>query len=236
MGGCTSCGSKAGCDHRKADMFAELDRVIARLYPTRRWGEPDDAARLEAGVGEEEGQALAEELAVALDAATFFRPGGEHEYCDYVYVLCVGREPCAVQIRDGAVAVPAEVGDGTRLDERYLRVCLSSLARVAGVQEVAMTLERSGDELLIRELPRAGVYDAPLLRRMQKLVAILPAYDIRHLDFGEISAPIEGFDPGDYAARYGGEPHRASYLFYPHPTTSETSVLLDVGAQRARLD
>ncbi len=32
--------------------------------------------------------------------------------------------------------------------------------------------------------PRAGVYDAPLLARMQKLVAILPAYELLHVDFG----------------------------------------------------
>jgi hypothetical protein len=235
VGGCTSCGSKSGCDDRKGDMFAVLDQVIARIYPTARWGEPDDRARFAAGVGEDDGQALAEELGQTLDAATFFRAGGDDDYCDYVYVLCLGREPCAVQIRDGEVAVPDELGDGVRLDELYLRVCLSSLARLAGVQQVAMTLERSGDDLLIREMPRAGVYDAPLLRRLQKLVAVLPAYDITHVDFGEISAPMPDFDPGDYLARYGTLPHRANYLFYPQPTTTESTTLLTVAGRTAQL-
>jgi hypothetical protein len=228
MGGCTSCGEKKGCDHRKGEMFAVLDDVIARLYPTRRWGEPDDDARFAAGVDEEDGQALAEELATELEAATFYRPGGEDEYCDYIYVLCLGREPCAVQLRDGEVATPDELADGERLDEQYLRVCLSNLARIAGVQQVGMTVERRGDELLVRELPRAGVYDAPLLRRFQRLVSLLPAYGITHLDFGEISAPLPGFDPGDYLARYGAEPHRANYVFYPQPSTTEVTTLVPV--------
>lgn len=226
MSGCTNCGAKAGCDHRKGEMFAVIDEVIARVYPTRRWGAPDDAARLGAGVDGDDAQALADELASELEASTFYRPGGDEEFCDYVYVLCLGREPCAVQLRDGDVPVPAELDDGGRLDELYLRVCLSSVARVAGVQEVAMTVERRGDDVIVSERPRAGVYAAPLLRRFQRLVALLPAYGITHVDFGEISAPVEGFDPGDYAERYGGEPHRANYLFYPQPSTCETTTLV----------
>ena len=33
--GCTSCKSKAGCDHRKGEMIASVDRALERLYPTR---------------------------------------------------------------------------------------------------------------------------------------------------------------------------------------------------------
>jgi hypothetical protein len=226
-GGCTNCGAKAGCDHRKGSMLEVVEQVMSRLYPTRRWGEPDDDARFAAGIDDEDGQALADELARELDAATFFRRGGPDEYCDYIYVLCLGREPCLVQVRDGEVPVPAEIGEGALIREQYLRVCLSSMARVAGVQQTALELERLGDEAVIRESPRAGVYDAPLLRRFQRLVALLPAYDILHVDFGEISAPPEGFDPGDYAERYGvAAPHRANYLFYPQPTTTEVISVL----------
>lgn len=228
MGGCTNCGEKKGCDHRKGEMFAVLDDVIARLYPTRRWGEPSDQQRLDAGIDPDDGSALAEEIGQELSAATFFRPGSDDECCDYVYVLCLGREPCAIQLRDGEVPVPDELGDGDRIDELYLRVCLSSLARIAGVQEVAISAERLGDELLITERPRAGVYDAPLLARFQRLVALLPAYGVTHVDFGEISAPMPDFDPGDYAARYGCEPHRANYLFYPQPSTTEVTTLVPV--------
>lgn len=226
-GGCSNCGAKAGCDHRKGGMLEVVEQVLARLYPTRRWGEPDDLARFASGIDEEDGQALAEDLARELDAATFFRRGGPDEYCDYIYVLCLGREPCLVQVRDGEVPVPHEVGDGDLIREQYLRVCLSGMARLAGVQQTAIELERTGDEVIIREAPRAGVYDAPLLRRFQRLVALLPAYDILHVDFGEISAPADGFDSGDYAERYGvAAPHRANYLFYPQPTTTEVITLL----------
>lgn len=213
-------------------MLESVEQTMARLYPTRRWGEPDDMARLAAGVDEEDGQALADELATELEASTFFRRGAPEEYCDYIYVLCMGREPCLVQIRDGEVPVPDEIGDGEQVTELYLRVCLSSMARLAGVQQLAMDMVRYGDELVIREAPRAGVYDAPLLRRFQRLVALMPAYDILHVDFGEISAPPEGFDPGDYQAVYGGEPHRANYLFYPQPTTTESTTVLPVAGRR----
>lgn len=210
-------------------MLDSVEQALARLYPSRTWGEPDDGVRFGSGLSEEDGQALADELAAELDAVALFRPGQEEEYCDYIYVLCVGREPCAVQMRDGQVPVPdeiAEMGEGDVIREQYLRICLSSMARIAGVQQTAMELQRADGDLVIRELPRAGVYDAPLLRRLQRLVAILPAYDILHVDFGEISAPPDGFDPGEYVDRYGVLPHRANYLFYPQPSTTEvTSVV-----------
>lgn len=243
MGGCQNCGAKKGCTHRKDAMFAEIDRVLALLYPTRTWGEPDDLARYGAGIEIEEGQALAEELARELTASTFYRAGDDDEYCDYIYILCLGREPCLVQVRDGQVPIPAELRPATTptrepddapITELYLRVCLSHMARMAGVQQVAMSLDRGPDDsddshFLIHERPRAGVYDAPLLHRMQRLVAILPAYDITHLDFGEISAPPPDFKPGDYAALYGGAPATANYLFFPQPSTMHTSSLLDLG-------
>jgi hypothetical protein len=148
-------------------------------------------------------------------------------YCDYIYVMCVGREPCLVQLRDGDVAIPEELAtSSTPIREQYLRVCLSAMARMAGVQQVAMGLERVGSDYLIKEEPRPGVYDAPLLHRFQRLVAILPAYDITHLDFGEISAPPAGFSAGGYPALYGGEPHTSNYLFYPQPSNMVTTTLL----------
>jgi hypothetical protein len=227
VGGCTNCAGKSGCDDRKGTMFGALEAALERLYPARRWGEPDDLERFESGVCEHDGEALAEELAAELEASTFWRPGGSDEYCNYIYVLCMGREPCLVQVRDGDVALPEELEDRPVVEELYLRVVLSDMARFAGVQQVAMQLERAGDDLIIREKPRPGVYDAPLLRRFQRLVAILPAYDITHLDFGEISAPPKGFDPGDYAVLYGGKPHAANYLFYPQPSTMQVTTLLE---------
>lgn len=226
MGGCTNCKGKAGCDDRKGDMLASVDATLARLYPTRTWGEPDDGAA--EGVPPGELAALADELADVLGAATFVREGGEAEPCDFIYVLCLGRTPCVVQVRDHGVPPPAEWHALTGgVSEQYLRLVVSQRARVAAVQQVAVELLPAGDGWLVRESPRAGVYDAPLLPRMQKLVATLPAYDLLHVDFGEIAHPPPGFDAGGWPALFGAPaPSIANYLFYPQPATMIAETLM----------
>jgi hypothetical protein len=218
--GCTNCKSKTGCDHRKGEMMASVDQALEQLYPTRTWGEPDDQEV--AGLPADEVAALADELASTLGAATFVRPGGDDEPCDYVYVLCMGRTPCIVQVRDHGVAVPSEwhaaAATGS-ISELYLRLVVSQRARVAAVQQVAVELVGTNAGFLVRELPRAGVYDAPLLHRMQKLVATLPAYELLHVDFGEIAHAPPGYHAGAWRELFGGEPSIANYLFYPQPTT-----------------
>jgi hypothetical protein len=222
--GCTNCKSKTGCDHRKGEMLASVDQALAQLYPTRTWGEPDDGhgdGPL-AGLARDELAALADELAGELRAATFVQPGGDDEPCDYIHVLCMGRSPCAIQVRDHGVPPPAEwassVGHGG-IRELYLRLVVSQRARVAAVQQVAVEVVPAGRGYLVSERPRAGVYDAPLLPRMQKLVAILPAYELLHVDFGEIAHAPPGFHAGGWRELFGGEPAIANYLFYPQPTT-----------------
>jgi hypothetical protein len=215
-------------------MFEAVDAALARLYPTKTWGVIDDEAAFGAGVDAADGIALADELASELEAATFFRPGSEDELCDWIYVLCLGRPPCLVQVRDAEVPPPAE-WDGP-VHEQYLRICLSSVARMVGVQQVALDLEPTPGGVVIRERPRAGVYDAPLLRRFQRLVAVLPAYDLLHLDFGEISAPPPGFDAGGWPALYAGAPATANFLFYPQPVMMVTTTFVPtaVSARVAR--
>ncbi len=227
MGGCTNCKGKSGCDHRKGAMIESVDRALADLYPTRTWGEPDDA--IASGMPREELDALADELAQELGAATFVREGGDDEPCDYIYVLCMGRTPCVVQVRDHGVEAPAEwdsEGAPTEISELYLRVVISQRARVAAVQQVGVDLWKHDGGWLVRERPRAGVYDAPLLRRMQKLVAILPAYELLHVDFGEIAHAPPGFHAGSWRDLFGGEPSIAKYLFYPQPTTMVATTYL----------
>jgi hypothetical protein len=217
-------------------MFAAIDEMMARLYPTKRWAERDEEAAFRAGVGSQQGQALAATLAARLKALAVFRPGTAEEYCDYVYVLCLGRTPSLVEIREGLAPAAAE---GEVIDELYLRVALSTVARCAGVQQVAMRLERlpapggagtGAGELVITEVPRTGVFDPVLLKRFQTLVAVLAEMDIRHIDFGEIMEPPAGFDAGDYAERYSGQPTIANYLFYPQPCSAVTTTVLDGGA------
>ena len=215
MGGCTNCKAKSGCDDRKGEMLASVDLALEQLYPTRTWGEPvDEDAN---GPAHDELAALAEELATELRAATFVRAGGDDEPCDYIYILALGRTPCVVQVRDHGVPAPAEWLDAEQITEQYLRVVISQRARVAAVQQVSIELVRAGDRFLVREAPRAGVYDAPLLSRMQKLVAILPAYELLHVDFGEIAHAPPGYRAGAWRELFGGEPSIANYLFYPQP-------------------
>jgi hypothetical protein len=228
--GCTNCKSKTGCDHRKGEMLASVDHTLAELYPTRTWGEPDD--REVAGPAADELAALADELAGELNAATFVRPGHDDEPCDYLYVLCMGRSPCAIQVRDHGVPVPAEWSEAEALHELYLRVVVSQRARVAAVQQVAVDLARTPSGFTVCERPRAGVYDAPLLPRMQKLVAILPAYELLHVDFGEIAHAPPGYHAGTWRELFGGEPAIANYLFYPQPTTMVATGFI-LGAVRA---
>lgn len=225
MGGCTNCKGKAGCDHRKGAMIESVDRVLEQLYPTRTWGEPDDT-RAE-GLPRDELDALADELAQELGAATFVREGGDDEPCDFIYVLCMGRTPCVVQVRDHGVAAPAEWDGAESIQELYLRVVISQRTRVAAVQQVAVDLVNADGSWLVRERPRAGVYDPPLLHRMQKLVAILPAYDLLHVDFGEIAHAPPGYHAGCWRELFGGEPSIANYLFYPQPTTMIATTLLE---------
>jgi hypothetical protein len=129
MGGCTNCKGKAGCDHRKGAMIESVDRALEQLYPTRTWGEPDDAQC--DGMPREELDALADELAQELNAATFVREGGDDEPCDYIYVLCMGRTPCVVQVRDHGVPTPDEWKAVDAVEELYLRVVISQRVRVA---------------------------------------------------------------------------------------------------------
>jgi hypothetical protein len=69
MGGCTNCKGKVGCDHRKGAMVESVDRALEELYPTRTWGVVDDTQAN--GTPREELDALADELAQELGAATF---------------------------------------------------------------------------------------------------------------------------------------------------------------------
>ena len=232
MGGCTNCKGKTGCDDRKGTMFEALDETLARLYPTRTWGELNDAEALfeEPSQRAADLAGLAEELAVDLKAATFVTTGADDELCDYIYILGLGRPPCGVQVRDHGVDAPAEwdaLPAGQIITEHYLRVCVSAIAPMAAVQQVALDVTPSADGFLFREAAQPGVYDAPFLKRMQRLVAIVPAYDLVHLDFGEISAPPKDFLPGAWAERFGAyakAPDTANYIFYPQPTTMFSTV------------
>jgi hypothetical protein len=212
MGGCTNCASKGGCSTRKGEERALLAQLLPELYPTRRWGEPDERKR--DGVPEREGRRLARQASSHLRAPAWFRPGAPEQLCDFIWVLCVGREPGLLSYWD---APTIDHVDGTHVREKYLRVALSSLARVATVQEVTLSLGRESGAWQLEMQPSPGVYDPILLERTRQLVELLVAADLTFLDFGLIERPPDGFDAGAYDAAGGDPPGVVSYLFYPEP-------------------
>jgi len=224
MGGCTNCKAKSGCSDRKGVLLRSVEQCLARLYPSRVWGEINDEARNE-GICDHDAQFLSEEVAVELDASTLYIRG---EHCDFIYVLCVGREPSLISLRETEIPFPAEIESGKSYSEQYLRICLSRMERFVAVQQVEIrfdSFEKANGmhEGVFTEIPRSGVFDALFLRRFQRLVAILPAYELFHLDFGEISAPPLGFAPGTYFDLYEDEPHVCNYIFFPEPSTMLTT-------------
>jgi hypothetical protein len=219
--GCSSCSKEGGCESEKGPQRIAIDDAMRSIYPHGVWGQPDDEARFLAGVSSPEAMRLARALSVATRAPTFYRAGGPDDLCDFVYVLCVGREPALVDVRDGLAEI-----EGDRIRERYLRVHLSSVARVAAVQEVAMELDRVGDDWLLREIPEPGVYDAKLLKRMRAVVDLLEASDLEHLDFGMVDKPAPDTDGSEYVARFGVEPTLCNFLFYAQPSRVTATTVL----------
>jgi hypothetical protein len=230
---CSGCKKKAtgdGCEVHKTPQRAALDETIARIYPIgaggRAWGQLDDEARFGAGIRPGEVRRLAQALSVAARAPTFVRPGGEDDLCAFVYILCVGRTPGLLDVRDECVPVDLGLGE-ERVRERWLRVALSSVARMATVQEVAFELDRLDPGTVeIRELGRPGVYDPVLLKRLRAVVDLLAASDILHLDFGLVDRPLEGADEAQYQDRYGTRPHLVNYLFFAAPVATSSVTIL----------
>ena len=104
------------------------------------------------------------------------------------------------------------------------------------MQEVTLSLEVSEEDggdgeavQVVRELSRPGVFDPILLKRVRKVVALLEASDVAHIDFGLLDRPLDGAQPGDYEARYGTAPMLVNFLFQAAPATA-MSVML-VGSQ-----
>ena len=229
----TGCGtSDGGCGTQKTVQRQFLDALLPSLYPSRTLGELDVQVAFEGGLTEDDGLLLGQQLATATKAPVYLLPPRDDELCRYLYVLCVGREPPLCQLVQSHVIRDLE---SDRISERYLRVALSSVARVACVQEVAMELRLAADDAgptlaVISEQPRSGVFDPILLKRLQKIVDLLSAYDIRHLDLGVIEQPASSlglFDRG-FAERFGCEPSIGNFLLFSAPAIATREVHLPV--------
>jgi hypothetical protein len=254
-GGCTNCGKKGGCDHRKGEMFAAIDAALATLYPTRRFQERQET-RVEEADSSTSGVSvghLAQRLSERLGTLVLEVPPSAEEYCRHLYVLCLGRRPSLIECLHGqAAAVDCVPVGPDPIEELYLRVSVSDLVPFAAVQQIRLRGELLADSqagiaagdaaglgrptdalgdpcmqaLMIEETVRAGVFDPVLLPRYQRLVATLVEEGLRNIDFGEINEPPAGFDPGDHAAVYGADPVVANYLFYPQPCSSITTTVV----------
>ncbi len=244
--GCST--SEGGCGPRKERQRDRLSTLIAELYPSGLWGAPqlpaaeaaeDRSAGLSAGVGTAELLTLASELSTVLKTPCYIVPGDEDDLCHFIYILCLGREPSLLELRDEVTSGqrPGLWLEAEQLRERYLRVSLSLLTRIACVQEVALELDPAeeleprqslaADEpasFRLREIPMPGVFTAPLLKRLQRTVDLLEAHGIEHLDMGllDVEASAFGLEPGDYASRYGVPPALLNYFFYAQPVQTTT--------------
>lgn len=246
----SECGRQDGCGTRKATQKELLDGLIGRLYPSRRWGDPDDQACFRAGLHAGQVTRLAQQLATALKAPAYVQAGGPDDLCSFIYVLCLGRQPALIELR---AAAPAELsGEAALTDaglapeadairERYLRIACSTVTRAACVQEVAFELATGAEHCpeglaLIRELPLPGVFDPKLLKRFQKTTDLLLAHDIEHYDMGLLDVPAAefGLSGGDYAQRFGIEPALLNFFFYAQPVLTAAASFIPL-APAARL-
>jgi hypothetical protein len=225
--GCTNCNKHEGCETEKGPQRSLIDRALSLVYPGGVWGQPDDEARFGQGLRPGEVRRLGRAISVATRAPVWVRPGAADDLCEFVYVLCVGREPPLLLVREGRAEIEME-----KVRERYLRVAFSTVARAACIQEVAMEL----DGEVVRELPRPGVYDEKLLKRMRAIVDLVEASGLEHLDFGLVDPPHPEMKPGDYLERYGVEPGIVNFLFYAQPARTVTTTILAGGQSAVAAD
>jgi len=227
MSGCTDCSKKGGCEVRKGEEREVLAELLPRLYPTGRWGEPDDAARLGGSLSESAIRRLARQGAEILQARTYVQIGGPDEPCDYVYALCVGRDPGLWELGS---ADAIRMADGDRIREKYLRAVISQMAPVATLQEVSFELDRDGEVGTLTEKPRTGVYDPILLARTQRFIDLLVGSGLTYFDFGMLTKPASRYAPGmddhGYTAVWGQPAQVVNWLFYPQPPNTATALCL----------
>jgi hypothetical protein len=228
----SECGREDGCGTRKAEQKDILDALVARLYPSRSWGDAEPEASLAERLELPEVVQLASRLATALRTPAYVLPGGDEDLCAFIYVLCLGREPSILELRDGAAGRDFPIEADT-LRERYLRIACSQMGRLACVQEVALELSVRGDDCpsgmaVIREVPLPGVFTPALLKRFQRTVDLLQAHGIEHLDMGllDVEASAFGLLAGDYVERFGTSPALVNYLFYAAPVQTLTTTFV----------
>lgn len=220
---CSTCTTGGGCSTEKGPQRAYLAASFAELYPDRTWGHLHAEAAWGKGITEREARAFSQSLSVVAHGPVRFVTGRGDTLCHTAYVLCVGRPPSLLDIREGRA--PAE---SDAISEQYLRIHFSTVMRAFCVQEVAMELGQG----LVREIPRPGVYDPKLLKRFQKIVDFLEASGLEHLDFGLLDAPYPDVVSGEYSSIFATTPTLLNFFFYAAPALMQvtTPIVLAQGA------
>ena len=226
MGGCTNCSSKTGCSHRKSDMFETIDGVLSAHYPSKRWHERQDVIFEGSDEYSPDLARLTDMIGKELKAITIARSGGDRDLCDYIDVLCFGREPSLLQCKELGLPIPEELEADGMSKEIYLRICLSHLGSLAAVQQFEVDAEFVDGQWSVVENIRAGVFDAPLLKRMRGVVKILRSFGLTMLDFGDIAEPLEGYDGSQFFQEFGKKAETVNYLFYGTPSEESRTYLL----------
>ena len=145
-----------------------------------------------------------------------------------------GARPSLVELREAALdagaseALRAAIAEGP-VDRGLPARALFDVGPVRGRSGGPLTAALDPDHGTIasrRGAARGRLRAGAAARGCSSWSAVLAELDIRHLDFGEIVEPPAGFDPGDYAAEYGGLPGVANYLFYPQPPSAIATTTL----------
>lgn len=199
-------------------MFATIDGVLSANYPTKRWHEREDLSFEGSDEYSPDLDRLTDMIGKELKAVAIAREGGERDLCDYIDVLCFGREPSVLQCKELDLPIPEELEHDGKSREMYLRICLSHLGSLAAVQQFEIDAECVDGQWSVVEKIRAGVYDAPLLKRMRAVVKLLRSEGLTMLDFGDIAEPLEGYDGSEFFNEFGKKAETVNYLFYGTPS------------------
>ncbi len=225
--GCSTCTTKGGCAEHKGPQREVIAATLAAVYPSGQWGQLDDEAAWERGLSLAATRRLARSIAATARAPVEIVAGRDGDLCHFIYVLCVGRQPTLIELREHGGLPEAD-----HVTEQYLRVCVSTIAPIASVQETSLVWQDG----LLTETARPGVYDPKVLKRMRAIVATVEGEGLEHLDFGLVDAP-SGLGHGDYVEQFGAEPKLVNYLYYAQPVATATVSTLDLdgGQGEARL-
>ena len=98
--GCSSCKTKGGCAEHKGPQREVIAATLAAVYPSGQWGQLDDEAAWGRGLSLAATSRLARSIAATARAPVEIVAGRDGDLCHFIYVLCVGRQPTLIELRE----------------------------------------------------------------------------------------------------------------------------------------